>query len=326
LILGYYSEEFIFTQDFTLKDHEPINIYAGSTLEIGSDGITRGAGTQNDPYYIEFWIIENIGGPYDTANGINIQDRGEYFVIVNCSISGFKNEEWATGISITGLGYVKVLENNITDCSKGIFFNSVWQGDGDNSILNNDLTDLRNVGIELSGDYSGSCGQTTVSYNNIDSVSSMSGGDWDGVGILLHGTSECKITNNTVKSCENYGIVVGVGSYNTNTIAYNNLCGNNNGGIHIDAEEDDNTMHDNSCGLEEMNFDISGFSPGIIMVIGIIKYTRIESPTTYFFFLLEKLIIIPHTDPKWCPESLPGEKKFMEMIIPPLKRTLNRLM
>ncbi len=266
LIVGHYNEQSLFTKHN--RDHDPIKIYSDMPypLEVGTDGITRGSGTQADPYIIEFWNIvdDDVSDP-TSFGGIIIWDRSEYFVIANCTISGFIDDEDNSGIGIFLSEHIKILNNNISDCTIGIDLESIDSGDEDNIIANNTLSDLKNVGIGL-GVYTpgeenyGKSEKITITQNEIDGVESWDGGDWDGVGILLTGSSQCTISYNTATNCEGYGIVVGNGSEYTNTIVYNDLCGNTQGGILIDEDEDTNDIHDNECGLSDNSFKIPGFS------------------------------------------------------------------
>ena len=272
LIVGKYSVDFLFSIDMSLKKHEPINIY-GMTPEVGSDGITRGSGTATDPFYIEFWEIENVGGPYAMPHGINIADRGEYFIIANCSISGFKNEHWAAGIAIHKTNAIKVLENNISDNNIGIVFASVT-GNQEKIIEDNMITNSGNVGIQLDGS-EWTCEYITITNNHIVGVDAIGSGDWDGVGLLLNGATQCEITYNKITDCAGYGIVISWEGTYDNTITHNDLCGNEKGGFNDLNKDYSNTIEDNECGLGGP-FEISGFPLGLLTVLGIVSLLLIQ--------------------------------------------------
>ncbi len=274
LIVGKYFVDSLFSKDLSLKKHDAINIFSGMNLEVGSDGITRGSGTSTDPYYIEFWEIKNSESP-EILHGIAIHDRGEYFIIANCSISGFKNEHWASGINIFKTNFIKVLENNISDNNIGITFASVT-GDQEKIIEDNMITNSGNVGIQLAG-HEWTCEYITITNNQIIGVDAVGSGDWDGVGLLLTGATQCEITYNKITECAGYGICLSWEDNYDNTITNNDLCGNDKGGFNELNEDYSNTIEDNECGLGDNGpFEISGFPVGLLTVLGIVSLLLIQ--------------------------------------------------
>ncbi len=76
-------------------NHEPIYINGNDDFTL-ENGVTGGSGTENDPYIISDWVIEGDG---ITDIGIHITDTTAFFIIRNCSISGFHHSnEYFYGI------------------------------------------------------------------------------------------------------------------------------------------------------------------------------------------------------------------------------------
>ena len=180
LILGFFifsttgfsiDNQFDFNKNVNIilnyrVNHSPIFIN-GNMDFTPENGVTRGNGTENDPYIIEGWNI-----PYDgiTYNGIQIMNTNVFFIIRNCTISGFYNG--------TNFEY------------NSIFFDNV-----DNGKINNILgyENLRGIRVNLSNN---------ILINN---CSFSNYGRPDGVGISIRYCSYIDIISCIVND-ENYGI------------------------------------------------------------------------------------------------------------------------
>jgi hypothetical protein len=68
-------------------DHVPIRIESNDEF-TSENGVTGGAGTENNPYLIENWVF--VG----SEQAISIWNTDVYFIIRNCSIRGFSNGIW----------------------------------------------------------------------------------------------------------------------------------------------------------------------------------------------------------------------------------------
>jgi parallel beta-helix repeat protein len=77
-------------------NHPPIYI-EGNDNFTSENGVTRGSGTEEDPYIIENWIIVGDGSAED---GIFINNTDAHFIIRNCTIYGFHHpDEYYCGIT-----------------------------------------------------------------------------------------------------------------------------------------------------------------------------------------------------------------------------------
>ena len=82
------SSDVIFYEQSTImtslgSDHQPIYI-EGNDNFTQENGVTDGSGTEEDPYIIENWIIENDN---TTDNGIFINNTDMNFIIRGCQSS-----------------------------------------------------------------------------------------------------------------------------------------------------------------------------------------------------------------------------------------------
>lgn len=103
------------------SNHSPIYI-KGNDNFTSENGVTSGSGTENDPFIIENWIID---GKNTIDNGIFIEKTDAYFIIRNCSITGFRNV-FGSGGPMVGNGILlnKVNHGKIIDVE---CFNN-WDG------------------------------------------------------------------------------------------------------------------------------------------------------------------------------------------------------
>ncbi|MHA1166480.1 MAG: right-handed parallel beta-helix repeat-containing protein [Candidatus Hodarchaeales archaeon] len=264
-----------------LRDHDPISIYTGSTNEVGYNGITRGSGTENDPYIIEWWNIVPRESNETNMAGIMFTGVDEYYLVANCSISGWSAEEWGGGISLDGVNHVDVKDCNITDCSIGINLLSAGSDSADMTIANNNIEDSVVNGIKLQrgqGTANWDCHRIIIKDNKIDTVGSTASGiEGNENGITVYSGVTCQITGNTIKSCANYGIYLENDPSNVYscTVTGNNLCGNNNGAFNYHEDiVDNNTIEYNECASR--SDEIPGFTVYILLFTGLItlSFTR----------------------------------------------------
>lgn len=99
------------------SNHPPICII-GNDEFLPENGVTGGNGTEVDPYIIENWIIVDD----DSApQGIFIKNTTAYFVIKNCTISGFHHpDEFRHGIQLSEVTHGMVHTTTTIDCATGI--------------------------------------------------------------------------------------------------------------------------------------------------------------------------------------------------------------
>jgi parallel beta-helix repeat protein len=99
-------------------DHPPIRII-GNDQFTPENGVTGGSGTVNDPYIIENWVIVSNGS---ASQGIFINDTDVYFIIRNCTISGFhSSDEYRQGIQLSVVTHGKIENTTVSKCEIGIW-------------------------------------------------------------------------------------------------------------------------------------------------------------------------------------------------------------
>ncbi|MBN1861367.1 MAG: right-handed parallel beta-helix repeat-containing protein [Candidatus Thermoplasmatota archaeon] len=102
-------------------NHAPIQIIGNDQFTI-ENGVTGGSGTEEDPYIIENWIIENDGS---ASQGILINNTDVYFIIRNCIIRGFYSpEEWLRGVIFSKVTNGLIQDSNISESAIGISLES----------------------------------------------------------------------------------------------------------------------------------------------------------------------------------------------------------
>lgn len=97
---------------FYKSNHPPIYINGNDNF-TQENGVTGGNGTEIDPYIIENWII--VGDGLD-GDGIFINRTNAYFIIRNCTISGFNDDtgsSWGAGIRLVTVKNGRI-EDSIT--------------------------------------------------------------------------------------------------------------------------------------------------------------------------------------------------------------------
>ena len=100
------------------SNHPPIRII-GNDEFLPENGVTAGSGTEVDPYVIENWVIVNDGS---TSEGIFINNTDSYFVIRNCTISGFHHpDEFYQGIEFSEVTHGHIQDTKISNSAIGIY-------------------------------------------------------------------------------------------------------------------------------------------------------------------------------------------------------------
>lgn len=100
-----------------LGNHPPIRII-GNDQFTPENGVSDGDGTINDPYIIENWMIVSDDS---ASQGIFINDTDAYFIIRNCTISGFHHtDEHRYGIQLSMVTNGRIEETIVTECQTGI--------------------------------------------------------------------------------------------------------------------------------------------------------------------------------------------------------------
>lgn len=101
----------------SLGNHSPIRII-GNDQFTEENGVTSGSGTVDDPYIIENWVIVSDGS---ASQGIFINNTDVYFIIRNCTISGFHHpDEYRQGIELSEVVHGKIESTIISECQTGI--------------------------------------------------------------------------------------------------------------------------------------------------------------------------------------------------------------
>jgi parallel beta-helix repeat protein len=99
-------------------NHAPIRI-VGDNDFLSENGVTGGTGTVEDPFLIENWIIISDGS---SSQGIFISNTTVYFIIRNCTISGFHSlPEFGQGIKFSGVINGRIEDTKVRDCETGIY-------------------------------------------------------------------------------------------------------------------------------------------------------------------------------------------------------------
>jgi len=223
----------------TLTVHDPIFIdgNSGFTGPNASTGITRGSGTESDPYIIEGWEIDATGYEYS----IFISNSNVFFIIASCNLhnGGVAGVDWE-GVSngtltnstvsssyfgVAASGSNNIISNiDISGCTLGIVFHE------SNNILSHN--NLRSNGV---GIYSPDAFDSTLADNNCSNNTDY--------GIWLRWSSGNILFNNTCID-NPYGIGLYEGSLNR---VFDNFCSGNRGnGISLDGSSH-NDISENRC-------------------------------------------------------------------------------
>ena len=207
-------------QDFLISMD---NFYRSPILIAGKNDFTFengvknpwASGTMEDPYIIENWIIDALGGEF----GILIQNSDVYFRIENCTVFNSGNTIYTDAlIKLDNVTNGRISENNLSNTGVGIY--SIFLIDSDNNtVVLNNATHNDNVGILL-----WRSDNNTIAYNN----ASNNGQD----GIYLETSSFNIIKFNNFAQNSWNGIILRANSHN-NTIFWNKVSDSGTVGISI---------------------------------------------------------------------------------------------
>ncbi len=195
-----------------LVSHAPIRIDSNADFD-SAHGVTKGNGTESDPYIIENYDINGTGYGYC----IYVGNTTDYFVIKNCSLHDASGGNIWPYYSDSGI----ILYN----LNNGIIANNTASNNGpsggsgiylcystNNNIANNNASNNCD-GISIAH----SIGNNTITNNTVSN-------NWDS-GINLYNSTTNNIKGNNVSN-NWYGIHLG--SSSKNTIYHNNFINNTN--------------------------------------------------------------------------------------------------
>jgi parallel beta-helix repeat protein len=192
--------------------HDPISI-SGDDEFTEANGVTSGAGTEDDPYIIENWVISA-----STAHGIHIKDTTKHFVIRYVLVENAPADN--AGIMLDNVINGRIENSRVDNCYYGIYLYS----SDNNKLENNIVAAISSEGIFL--DDSDNCKLFGNTVNN------------NGTGIFLYG-SDCSVTGNIVENCT-YGLYI-VDSVNDNFSG--NALALNTYNLRIYGEESSHFVH-----------------------------------------------------------------------------------
>ncbi|KKN23103.1 hypothetical protein LCGC14_0908350, partial [marine sediment metagenome] len=195
---------------------DPIYI-SGNDNFTSENGVRNpwASGTKQDPYIIENWIIDALGGEF----GILIQDSDVYFRIENCTVYNSGNTLRSdASIKFVNVTHGNIFKNNLSNTGVGIY--SIMLKDSfNNTIIQNNATNNNNVGIFL-----------WVSDNNTIAYNNASNNGQDGIYLETSSFNIIKFNNFAQNSWN--GIILRANSHN-NTIFWNKVSDSGTVGISI---------------------------------------------------------------------------------------------
>ena len=220
-----------------LTPRAPIYI-DGNDNFIPANGVVGGSGTENDPY-----IIENYSINAENAEGIDIRNTTDYFIIRNCLVeNGVDN--------YNGIHLENVVNGRIESCISrnnfdGIHVNYSFH----TSIPNNTCENNHDDGIHVK-DYSS---YISITHNTCKNNTSD--------GIQLSESSHNSISHNICENNHASGVHLLSGSF-SNTVD-NNVCVNSIYGIHL-TDSDNNVISSNILGSNVFGVRLKGSSNNIL--------------------------------------------------------------
>ncbi|GAG54450.1 unnamed protein product, partial [marine sediment metagenome] len=165
------------------------------------------AGTKENPYIIENWIIDGNG----IGNCIEIRDSDKHFIIKNCTVYNSGSNNQHAGIKLGSLKFGNLVDNYCFNNEKGIRVGyGLASGEGveNCTIVNNNCSYNRNEGILVVESSNNTINNNFCSNNSI-------------YGISIAGSSNNTIMNNT---CLNNSVAgIWIWEYTRPTSSYNNL-------------------------------------------------------------------------------------------------------
>jgi len=218
--------------------HDPIIIdgNAGFMGPNGTTGITKGSGTESDPYIIEGWDINA-----STANGIEIQNTDAHFIVRNCHVhDGQLNRPYSDGIHLYVCANGTLDGNTCSNNEDAIYLDS----SSNNTLISNTCSN------NIDGTYFNSSSNNVLNNNNFSSNS---------YGMFLTYSSGNILVNNTCISNGLYGISLWDSSNNNNIC--NNNCSNNYGGITVGGDQcNHNIISNNNCSNNDKGIELASSS------------------------------------------------------------------
>ena len=223
-----------------LTSHVPIYIISNENF-IPANGVVGGSGTENDPY-----IVENYSINAENANGIDIRNTTDYFIIRNCLVeNGVDN--------YNGIHLENVVNGRVESCVSRNNFNGIHVSYSSHiSISYNTCENNHDDGIHVR-DYSSyiSITHNTCRNNFTD------GSD----GIQISDSSYTSISHNICDNNHASGIYLKSNSSN-NTVD-NNVCVSSIYGIHL-SDSDNNVISSNILGSNVFGVRLKGSSNNVL--------------------------------------------------------------
>lgn len=223
-----------------LTPHAPIYI-VGNENFTPANGVVGGSGTENDPY-----IIENYSINAENADGIDIRNTTDYFIIRNCLVeNGVDN--------YNGIHLENVVNGRIESCISENNYNGIHISYSSyTSTSYNTCSNNYDDGIHVR-DYSSYISIT----HNICRNNFTDGSD----GIQISDTSYTSISHNICDNNHASGVHLLSGSFN-NTVD-NNVCVNSIYGIHL-TDSDNNVISSNICMNNVFGVRLKGSSNNVL--------------------------------------------------------------
>jgi len=225
--------------------HEPAT---GEPIYRPGSGVTAGEGTEEDPYVIEGWCIEDspISDVTNRLLGIDIGGTSAHVVIQDNVIKGHDRG----GVKLDGAETVTIHNNTITDNDRG---GLILSGSSPYVVQDNTLTDNDRYGVVLYGT-SDSVVQDNTLTDNDDAVVLFRSSDSvvqgntlteNADGVVLSGSSDNVVQDNTLTE-NDVGVVL---SRASNNAVRDNAITDNADGVELFRSGDnavrDNTITDN---------------------------------------------------------------------------------
>jgi parallel beta-helix repeat protein len=214
--------------DGFILGHEPAT---GEPIYRPGSGVTAGEGTEEDPYVIEGWCIEDslISEVTNRLLGIDIGGTSAHVVIQDNVITGHDRG----GMKLDGAETVTIHNNTITDNGRG---GLILSGSSPYVVQDNTLTDNDRYGVVLFGT-SDSVVQDTTHTDNDDAV-------------VLFRSSDSVVQDNTLTDNDD-GVVLSRSNHN---VVQDNTLTENDVGVVLSGSNDNavraNTITDNDDGVE----------------------------------------------------------------------------
>jgi parallel beta-helix repeat protein len=251
--------------DGFILGHEPAT---GQPIYRPGSGVTAGEGTEEDPYVIEGWCIEDspISEVTNRYLGIDISGTSAHVVIRDNVITGHDDggvkldgDETVTihnntitdnrrgGLILSGSSPYVVQDNTLTDNSR---YGVVVFGTSDNVVQDNTLTD-NDDGVVLFRTSNNVVENNTLTDNDDGVRLSRSGANVvqdntfteNDVGVALSGSSDNAVRENTITD---NGDGVDLFRSSDNAVRDNTITDNGDDGVVLSKSSDNNVVEDNN--------------------------------------------------------------------------------